>query len=82
MSEVQVHDKTFNPPGAGRPPVADISKLIYAAADHPGKWVSQVMTNKEANSAMGQLKRKGYQCSSSQVDMDHREVFVLYGRER
>ena len=77
---INVHDDGFNPPGSGRPPVADISKLAYASADHPGKWVSQVMTNREANSALGQLKRRGFSCSSASVDADHREVFAMYGQ--
>ena len=78
---INIHDNNFQPPGSGRPPVADISKLAYAAAENPGMWVSQVMTNKQANSAMGQLKRRGYQASSAQVDEGHREVYAMYKRE-
>lgn len=79
--DVKVHRDDFQPPGGGRPPVADITKLAYAAAENPGMWVSQVMTNREANSAMGQLKRKGFNCSTASVDADHREVFVQYERD-
>lgn len=77
---INIHGDGFSPPGSGRPPVADISKLAYAAAENPGMWVSQVMTNREANSALGQLKRRGYAASSAQVDADHREVFAMYGQ--
>lgn len=74
--EVRVHPNGFRPRGAGRPPSADISKLIYAAANNPGMWVSAVFTNAEAASAMGQLKRRGYECSSTMIDADHREVYT------
>lgn len=78
---VKIHNNQFNPPGSGRPPLADISSLIYAAAENPNMWVSQVMTNKEANSALGQLRRRGYQASTAQVDADHREVYAMYNTE-
>lgn len=78
---VNVHGEGFTPPGSGRPPVADISSLVHSAAENPNMWVSQVMTNKQANSAMGQLKRRGYEASSAQVDEGHREVYAMYKRE-
>lgn len=81
MSEIKIQSEDFTPPRSGRPPLADISKLAYEAAKNAGTWVSQVMTNNEANSAVGQLKRRGFQTSTSQVDADHREVYVLYAQE-
>lgn len=77
-NEIKIHDPSFKPHGPGRPPTADISKLTYAAAEHAGQWVSQVFTNKEAQSAINQLKRRGYEYSSVMVDADHREVFCRY----
>jgi hypothetical protein len=80
MSEdtIKVHDDDFTPRGTGRPPLVDISKLMYTAARNQGLWVSEVFTNKEAASAMGQLQRRGYEASSTMVDKDHREVFARY----
>lgn len=77
--KINVYRENFAPPGSGRPPIADVSKLAYAATSNPGKWVSQVMYNREANSAVGQLKRRGFTVSSAQVNQDQREVFAMYG---
>ncbi len=76
--EITVHRDEFRPKGPGRPPLVDISKLIYAAADNQNQWVSMVLENSEATSAMNQLKARGYEVSSSMVDSDHREVYTRY----
>lgn len=74
----KVHPESFTPRSVGRTPIVDINGLIAEAARHEGLWISKVYTNREASSVMGQLKRRGYDCSSNVVDADHREVYVKY----
>lgn len=78
--EIVIHDETFKPQGRGRPPIFDVSKLVYQAAKNEGLWISKVMTNEEANSATGQLKRRGFEVSSAKVDQKQKEVFLRYNR--
>ena len=78
--QIRVLDADFEPKRRGRRPVVDITELLDAATSHPGQWVSQELSEREAGSVTRQLKeREEFEWASTKAGDDRRVVYVRIG---
>lgn len=79
MSMIQTYDNSFEPQRRGRPRRVDVTDLMLAAEEANGQWVSADYNDKDAQSAVRQIKREYLEDHVEVVTNkvgDQRRVFV------